>query len=647
MADVVQFKLERMLDELDDLKRRGLFTRREIAEVVKQRRKFEYRLKRPSPLKQDFLAYIDYEKQLDALRRLRKKELLKKSNSKKAKKSVSDFAGVARIIEIYRLATNRFKGDIELWFKYLEFCRARGHGRMKKVLAQLVRFHPKVPGVWIYAAAWEFDNNLNVAAARALMQNGLRTCPTSEDLWLEYLRMELTYLNKLKARKVALGEDIGSIAHGHKNADEDKWRDENKELFMPLNETGDSDKTSTLQDGDSEDKPDVFGEHGLNILQTVYGGAIEALPTAFDLRTRFLGILEATVLPHSDEMRKTILDDMKRDFSQEPFYWDWLARAEITGGLKTINSDQLAKAVKVYEEGMKFVPSASMVEAYVKFLMDAVNSESQGGDTAIQFHFDGNTTDLILHLQTVFENAETLDCTTEDLACQHVSLLLQQGKVNDAKMLVENLCSGKFLDGVQLWSLRLSIEMKCIQNRSSSPEKSDLVFIFELFKTIWMRVSISKAENLWIMGLKFFANQRPFFNKLVKCATLMLAKDGGSDSGFSLSSTIVNHILQKDGVESAREMYNRFLPLPHPGLALYKTCIELELNLASTGDKTALNIARKLFDSALSTYHENASLWQDYHSMEVKMGTSETAAAVHWQATKALKNNIVLLRSTE
>lgn len=132
MADVVQYRLERMVDELDDLERRGLFTRREIAEVVKQRRKFEYRLKRPSPLKEDFLAYIEYETQLDALRRLRKNTLAREAR-KKMKKSVSDYAGVARIIEIYRMAVMRYKGDIDLWFRYLEFCRVRKNGRMKKV----------------------------------------------------------------------------------------------------------------------------------------------------------------------------------------------------------------------------------------------------------------------------------------------------------------------------------------------------------------------------------------------------------------------------------------------------------------------------------------------------------------------------------
>lgn len=136
MADIVQYKLERMFDEFEDLEQRGLFNKREIAEIVKQRRKFEYRLKRPCPLKVDFVAYIDYETQLDALRRLRKKSVareLKKQGNKNLKKSKSDFAGLIRIIDTYELALKRYKGDIQLWFRYLEFCRVQKNGRMKKV----------------------------------------------------------------------------------------------------------------------------------------------------------------------------------------------------------------------------------------------------------------------------------------------------------------------------------------------------------------------------------------------------------------------------------------------------------------------------------------------------------------------------------
>ncbi|KAA8515521.1 hypothetical protein F0562_018868 [Nyssa sinensis] len=648
MADVVQYRLERMVDELDDLERRGLFSRREIAEIVKQRRKFEYRLKRPSPLKQDFLAYIDYEKQFDALRLLRKKGVareLKEKGNKKMKKSISDFAGVSRIIEIYRLATNRFKGDIELWFQYLEFCRERRNGRMKKVLAQVVRFHPKVPGVWIYAAAWEFDHNLNAAAARALMQSGLRACPTSEDLWVEYLRMELTYLNKLKARRVALGEDGGTLVHNHRDADEKQWRDENKELFMALDEKKEDDEASDVQNEDK--KLDLFREQGLSILRTVYCGAVEALPSSFSLRVQFFEILEATDLAHSEEMRMEILADMKRDFSKEPEYWDWLAKQETSDPKSKQELSQLRKVIQVYEEAIKIVPSALMFNLYTKFLMDAIVSKKGDSQSSGLPSVSDHILDPISHMLTVYEKAESMRCVTESLACQHISFYLQLGRLDEARELAERLCNGKLSDSVQLWVLRLSIEMKSVTKKSLFPSKTDFLSIFELLKNVLTKVPISEAESLWLMALKFLANQRHYFDKLVEISVVSLAKGGGSEKGFSLSSTIVNFVLQKDGIQCAREMYKRFLALPHPGLAIYRNCIELELNLASAGDKDCLVKVRKLYESALTTYDQDVSLWRDYYSMEIKMGTSETAAAVNWRARKTLKNNVALLASPD
>lgn len=52
---------------------------------------------------------------------------------------------------------------------------------------------------------------------------------------------------------------------------------------------------------------------------------------------------------------------------------------------------------------------------------------------------------------------------------------------------------------------------------------------------------------------------------------------------------------------------------------MYRNCIELELNLTSAGDKSCLQNARKLYESALSTYSQDARLWQDYYSMEIKV----------------------------
>lgn len=42
------------------------------------------------------------------------------------------------------------------------------------------------PGLWVYAAAWEFEANGNPNAARALMQQGLRMCRHSQKMWLDY-----------------------------------------------------------------------------------------------------------------------------------------------------------------------------------------------------------------------------------------------------------------------------------------------------------------------------------------------------------------------------------------------------------------------------------------------------------------------------
>jgi U3 small nucleolar RNA-associated protein 6 len=160
MGDTVQYRLERMTDELDDLERRGLFTRAELADVVRRRRDFEFRLRRRSRLRADFLDYIAYELRLDALRNLRKRAIIRaadeeeddneggkkrRKKNKKWTKSISDVAGTLRVLDIYRMATVRFKGDLDLWFRYLEFCRGKRHGRMKQVRtlpSQYRIFHP-------------------------------------------------------------------------------------------------------------------------------------------------------------------------------------------------------------------------------------------------------------------------------------------------------------------------------------------------------------------------------------------------------------------------------------------------------------------------------------------------------------------------
>lgn len=137
-----------------------------------------------------------------------------------------------------------------------------------------------------------------------------------------------------------------------------------------------------------------------------------------------------------------------------------------------------------------------MAELYLKFLMEAVDKDGEG---VIQFDTNAPAIDIVSHILEVFEKAESLGCINEDLACQHVSYLLHLSKLVEAKMLAEKLCSGKFPNAVNLWTLRLTIEMRCIQNKSLTPSKADLLYIFELLRNILKKLSVSEAESLWIM----------------------------------------------------------------------------------------------------------------------------------------------------
>jgi U3 small nucleolar RNA-associated protein 6 len=144
------------------------------------------------------------------------------------------------------------------------------------------------------------------------------------------------------------------------------------------------------------------------------------------------------------------------------------------------------------------VPSATMFDLYTKFLIDAINKNG-GGKVSEHFSNFGDIVDPISQLLIVYEKAESMGCISEDLSCQHVSFLLQLGRLDEAKILVEKLCTNMFSDSIQLWALWLSIELRCIQDRTHSPSKANLSSFFDLLRNVLNKVAISEAESLWHM----------------------------------------------------------------------------------------------------------------------------------------------------
>lgn len=205
MAEKIRYYLEQSVPELEDLQRKKLFEKNEITMIMRRRTDFEHRIQGRGTKPRDFLKYADFESNLEKLRKKRFTRL-SKSGSIDTKPSISDWAGVRRILFIYERATRKFPKDMEIWSRYLKSAKLNGAVKVVyKVYSRLLQLQPRNIDAWISAAKYEFETNANAKGARSLFQRGLRLNPEAFELWHTYTQFELTYISRLLARRKVLG----------------------------------------------------------------------------------------------------------------------------------------------------------------------------------------------------------------------------------------------------------------------------------------------------------------------------------------------------------------------------------------------------------------------------------------------------------
>ncbi|OCH92458.1 hypothetical protein OBBRIDRAFT_791201 [Obba rivulosa] len=300
----VQFQQEQMLAELKDLVNKGLFTQKEIKQIMLKRTAFETALVRRIPRKADFLRYAAYEMQLEALRKKRVARL----KPERAPPSVSDYALVRRQFHIFERALKRFKGDIGLWVQYIQLAKKEGaRALVGRITARALQLHPHVPSLYILAAAHELAH-LSPASARALLQRGLRLNADSAALWREYVKMELGFVEGLRRRWGVLGIDVGARPEG-----KGKGREaEDVEMGDAEDGEGARERERTRIEGEAEEE----GEEGERarraimegaIIKSVIDSAVKALPTA-ELFATLHELLVTYPVPSA--LRESLLDHL-------------------------------------------------------------------------------------------------------------------------------------------------------------------------------------------------------------------------------------------------------------------------------------------------------------------------------------------------
>ncbi|KAI8975808.1 U3 small nucleolar RNA-associated protein 6-domain-containing protein [Trametes punicea] len=274
----VQFQQEQMLAELKDLVQKGLFTQKEIKQIMQKRTAFETALVRRIPKKSDFLRYATYEMSLEALRRKRAERL----KLPKGPPSVSDYALVRRQFQIFERALKKFKGDVGLWIQYIQVAKREGaRALVGRITARALQLHPNVPALYVLAASHELEH-LSPSAARALLQRGLRLNSDSVEMWREYVRMEMNFVESLRRRWSVLGVDVkgkGKETDKSKRSDRRTGSESGEE--SRLGGEKDAEETGMQVDGDEElDEDEAARKQVLEgaIVKTVISNAVKAIP---------------------------------------------------------------------------------------------------------------------------------------------------------------------------------------------------------------------------------------------------------------------------------------------------------------------------------------------------------------------------------
>ncbi|KAH9485258.1 U3 small nucleolar RNA-associated protein 6 [Psilocybe cubensis] len=368
----VHFQQEQMLDELKDLVEKNLFTEQETKMIMKKRTAFESSLVRRVAKKADYLRYAAYEMGLEQLRRKR----VARMQVAPGPATVSDYALVRRQFHIFERAVKKFKSDVGLWVQYIEVAKREGaRALVGRITARALQLHPNKPALFIIAASHELDQH-SPSAARVLMQRGIRLNPESLEMWKEYVKMELGFIESLRRRWDVLGIKLG--------AKEEEKEDASELIVGEGISEKEVDKTAEM-DGEYEKEEARRKVMDGAIVASVISSAAQAIP-----RVELFECIKEAICnyPSPGGLRQRLLDHLyeeaRRRLPGDARMAVFVARrqlgAGVTGsalveGIRTANEEL---AGRIRETGAK---NEELCAAYMEFLEEWCGESSLPGET--------------------------------------------------------------------------------------------------------------------------------------------------------------------------------------------------------------------------------------------------------------------------
>ncbi|CEP11760.1 hypothetical protein [Parasitella parasitica] len=609
MAESVQYYLERMIPELEELEKKNIFSAVEIKSIIKKRTNFEYALQRRIKQKIDFLRAIEYEINLEDLR---KKRVVRMGLLESLKGSDLQYSGARRIYSLFKRATIKFKSDLSLWLQYIDYAqRSNSNNILSSVFVQAIQYHPNNASLWIMAATWENEHNANMAAARILLQRALRLMPESQQLWHEYFRLELLYVEKIKLRRRILGIDQAKNQEGPDAMQVDQAEHDDNTIRLPA-VTGEdvaqwnedeknvekSKKTLTKEEAAALEEANNPILQGL-LARIIYDNAIQSSADSIAFRSRFVDIYREFTDTEKDIDH--VYETIRRDMADSAEARALLAKRHLFVLTPQQGKEEprsiavsdpafvpaLKKCVDDFENALVEVPESNMWRLYIQFLLgwNALVSEEN-----LKLYLGK----LLQKTFKACKKQSKLDAKIYELWVAH---LMQQNDQEGAKSTVSQALESHPTNAL-LWLYRIELAQE-EHNKQRKLYTTALEYNPESL-ALW------NAYKDWILSTASLSSteetDKAFFQACEK-ATLLLpsvTSDSADRNGIKqmLQSAYVQWAAESQGIEAARHVYKKVVKNFYPTHAFFIKCIQLENEFGSP-DATGQESVEYLYDKII------------------------------------------------
>jgi len=554
------------------------------------------------------------------------------------------YSGVRRIHALYRRALRKFPQRLSLWISYISFCKACHSNKvLSRIFVQALKLHPLQSEIWIRAANWEYDENQNMNAARALLQKALRILKDDKNIWMQYFRLELLYRKKLSDRFALMGVDADDLTAQKTPADKQDEDDDDADEIMTIggnrNERQEAESDEEADDtvnAIQEETESVSPTAGTSMKNPFFAGKIlsilvhsasQLFPDDLDLLLDFWSIYRQ--FPDTGHLQQEIYDLIRKNFEPlPPQARGFLSRIPLLECTSVEASQDFfgpyGEAKALFDEDVLQCSETAMYAEYSAFFHQLLARCADHSCCAV----------IVADLIKVYEQAQMADALDESLCQEWSATLTSIGRPEEA-LSVLRVGLEKFPENLRL--LESYFQVQLLSLAPSSPSGQELEKITLALGTL-LGTALSQANeipsllSIWNLLKRFFLLSNSSFEIVKKYLTKILVHNPSDVQ--SIKQDALQFSIITFGLNEGRQLFSEARGFPPTQVEFYQDMIQIELAQPKPDHKRITGLFEEAVLEKEASQHPD--LFIQYCQQELQNQDFAKIQAIYWKAKKIL-----------